>query len=106
MAIRYEADLARLEQDCAVEEALDLADWLRGQADPAVDMSACTHLHTAVLQTLLALRPRLVAPPAEPFLARWLTSLLESSAPQAATKPSRPRRRKSKNEPEKPGTAS
>jgi hypothetical protein len=103
MPIRYEGGIARLEGDATVEEALELADWLHGREGAAVDLAACTHLHTAILQTLLALRPPVAGPPADPFLARWVAPLL-ATAPTA--RPAQPRRRKSKNEPEKAKAAS
>jgi hypothetical protein len=76
MAIRTDKTTAHLEGVCGAEEALELLEWLRGRKAPKLDLKACEHLHTSVLQVLLALRPRLVAPPAEPFLAAWVTPLL------------------------------
>jgi hypothetical protein len=105
MAIRYEGDLARLDATCTVEEALELADWLRAQADPRVDLASCAHLHTAVLQTLLALRPRIAGPPADPFLARWVAPLLAPAPAEAPPAGGRSRRRKNKNLAAQPGSA-
>jgi hypothetical protein len=42
-----------------------------------VGLKACTHLHSAPLQVLLALRPKIGALPEEPFLARWVAPLLK-----------------------------
>jgi hypothetical protein len=41
-----------------------------------IDLSACTYLHTALLQLLLTARPR-VTLPADAGLARWIASLLD-----------------------------
>jgi len=64
-----------------VEDAEPLLQQLREMPLPAVDLSNCTHLHAAGLQVLLAVRPRLVAPPVDPFLA---VALAASPAPEAA----------------------
>lgn len=76
MAIRYEDRTAVLDGECAVEEAGDLAEWLIADATRGVDMAACSGLHTAVLQTLMALRPPVVAMPADSQWNAWLGRLL------------------------------
>lgn len=45
-----------------------LANWLREQARPAVHLGKCEEIHAAVLQVLLALRPRIAALPSDPWL--------------------------------------
>jgi hypothetical protein len=70
MPIDLTGPVAVLEGHCSVEEAEPLLEWLRAAPAPAVDLSACAHAHTAVLQVLLALRPALAAAPADEFLAR------------------------------------
>jgi hypothetical protein len=80
MAIRYLKKHAALEGVVTVEDAETLAQWLRGHARPAVHLGKCDHVHTAVLQVLLALRPQLVAAPADP----WLAGALRTALPQAA----------------------
>lgn len=72
MPIRYDADLARFEAACTVEDALPFAEWLEATAPPRVDLSVCTDLHTALLQLLLAARPTITAGPEDAFLARWV----------------------------------
>jgi hypothetical protein len=69
MGIRYLKKHAALEGVVTVEDAEGLMQWLRGQARPAVHLGRCEHLHAAALQVLLVLRPRLVAAPADPWLA-------------------------------------
>ncbi len=73
----------RFEAVCTVEDALPLLEFLRVSAAPEVDLSACTHLHTALLQLLLAARPRLVSPPADPTLARWVAPMLTAERQNA-----------------------
>jgi len=67
---------ARFEDVCTVEDALPLLEFLKNSDAPQVDLSACTYLHTALLQLLLSARPRIAAPPADPSLARWVEPLL------------------------------
>jgi hypothetical protein len=38
-----------------------------------VDLSACEHLHTAVLQAILVLKPHISAMPADPFWSRCIS---------------------------------
>lgn len=80
MPVTLEGALARLGAHVAIEEAEALAEWLRATPDAAVDLSACEAPHAAVLQVLLAARPRCVAPPADPLLAA-LCSLLPTEVP-------------------------
>ena len=72
MTIRYLKKHAALEGVVSVEDAETLAQWLLMQTVPAVHLGKCEHLHSAVLQVLLALRPKLVAAPADPWLAAAL----------------------------------
>lgn len=72
MSIRYLKKHAALEGVVSVEDAETLAQWLQKQANPAVHLGKCEHLHGAALQVLLALRPRVSVPPADPWLAKVL----------------------------------
>ncbi len=72
MAIRYLKKHAALEGHIGADDAETLAQWLLQHKAPAVHLGQCGHLHGAVLQVLLALRPRLAAPPADPLLAAAL----------------------------------
>lgn len=69
MTIRYLKKYAALEGNVAVDDAETLAQWLQKQATPTVHLGKCEHLHGAVLQVLLALRPKLAALPPDPHLA-------------------------------------
>lgn len=72
MPIRFDGETARFDGDCSVEEALPLAEWLAATPGARLDLAPCTGLHTAVLQVLMVAGVRPVAPPADPFLARWV----------------------------------
>jgi ABC-type transporter Mla MlaB component len=65
-----------------VEEAEPLASWLRDHHSAQIDLSRCTHLHTAALQALLSARPTIAAEPADAFLARWILPLLRHNPTQ------------------------
>jgi hypothetical protein len=79
MGIRYLKKHAVLEGVVSVEDAEALMQWLRAQPSPAVHLGKCEHLHAAVLQVLLALRPRIVAAPVDP----WLLAALGAAAAHA-----------------------
>lgn len=66
---------AVLDGHVSVEDAETLLAHLRTLARPAVDLSDCEHVHAAVLQVLLAVRPVLLAPPRDARLAGVLCTL-------------------------------
>lgn len=70
MAIRYKDHIAVLEDHCSVEEAESFLEWMKQQSEPMVDLGGCSHLHAAILQVLLALRPVILVPPEDSFLRR------------------------------------
>lgn len=72
MGIRYLKRHAALEGQVSADDAEGLVHWLREQASPAVHLGRCDQVHAAVLQVLLALRPRRVAEPRDPWLATVL----------------------------------
>lgn len=81
MPIRYDDHLARFEAACTVEDALPLAEWLEATAAARIDLSACTELHTALLQLLMTARPTVVAGPEDAFLAGWVGPALGAAVP-------------------------
>jgi len=72
MSIRYLKKHAVLEGIVGVDDAEALVQWLQKQARPAVHLGGCEHVHAAVLQVLLAWRPKISAPPADAVLAAVL----------------------------------
>jgi hypothetical protein len=78
MPVRYLKKHAALEGHVSVEDAEALAQWLRGHPNPAVHLGKCEQVHAAVLQVLLALRPKLLAPPAH----GWLAAALQTDSAQ------------------------
>jgi hypothetical protein len=79
VALDFHDDRVALIGVCAAEEALELVDWLCRVERPTADLSACTNLHAAILQTLLAYQPVIAAPPTDPFLVRWILPLLTAA---------------------------
>lgn len=80
MTIRYLKKHAALEGQVSADDAETLAQWLGEQNAPAVHLGKCEQVHAAVLQVLLALAPRISAPPADP----WLAAALVAAPGQAA----------------------
>ena len=76
MPLEFRADTVSLRATCGAEDALELADWLSRTELPKADLEACTHLHAALLQTLLAYKPTITIGPEDPFLARWILPVL------------------------------
>ena len=68
MTVRLDGDVIRLEGRCHLEEAEALTALLQAGGTPTLDLSACEALHGAVVQAILAFRPRLTGTPASPFL--------------------------------------
>ena len=85
MPIIYDTAQARFEGAATVEEALDFALWLSATEAAQVDLGAAGPIHSAVLQCLLAARPRLIRPPPEAFLAACLADLPQASPVAAPT---------------------
>ena len=63
---------------CAVEDAEPLLQLLQANPGAPCDWTGCSHLHTAVLQVILAARPELVGPCGDPWIEHWAASRLGS----------------------------
>lgn len=70
---------ARLEGHVGIDDTEALVAWLRRTRTPTVNLKGCTHLHTAVLQALVAARIKVSAAPADDFLAAWILPMLEQA---------------------------
>ena len=80
MPIKFSKNTARLTEVVSVEEAEALLEWLQGQKKPKVDLAACTHLHAANLQVLMAARPAIAAwPEKDADLSVWLNAALANN---------------------------
>ena len=76
MPLQLDDQLAVLTGNVGVEDAEPLAGWLRQNPGGAVDLGACTHLHTAALQALASARPRIAVAPGDAFLSAWIVPVL------------------------------
>ena len=71
MPLTFHDDMAVLEGACGLEEAERLLEWFLLQPAGKVDISGCQHLHTAVMQVLLAARAPVVGAPRDPHVQAW-----------------------------------
>ena len=76
MAVTYERNVAHFADTVGVEEAEGFLAWLQKHPKPELDLAACTHLHAAQLQVLMAARVHIVAWPTDDALRGWLKSAL------------------------------
>jgi hypothetical protein len=60
-----------LESDCSVEDAEPLLQLLQATPAGPVDWTRCIHLHTAVLQVILAARPAMVGRCGDAWVQQW-----------------------------------
>lgn len=76
MSVALEDGAIRLRGASAVEDAEALLALLQAEPRRPVDLRAAEGLHASVVQVLLALRPEVLGPAADPFVTRWLLPLL------------------------------
>ncbi len=61
-----------LEGACTVEDAEPLLQLLQTTPAPAVDWTICSHLHTAVVQVILASGIAPIGPCGDAWVGQWL----------------------------------
>ena len=61
-----------LEGVCPVEDAESLLQMLQATPGALLDWTRSNHLHTAVLQVILATRPTLIGRCGDPWVAEWV----------------------------------
>lgn len=82
MTVRLASDATiMLEGACPVDDAELLRQLLQANPGASVDWRGCEAAHTAVIQVLLAAKPRLRGPPRAPFPRDWIAPLLSASEP-------------------------
>jgi len=79
MTIEYKKNQVNFKNEVGVEDAELLLEWLQKKTAPKADFSACTHLHPANLQVLMAATPTITAWPADEAFTAWLQSALGKS---------------------------
>jgi hypothetical protein len=76
MAVTYKGNVATFADAVGVEEAEAFLAWLHKHPKPKLDLAACTHLHAAQLQVLMAARLPIAKWPHDAALTAWLKSAL------------------------------
>lgn len=76
MDILYDGPLAVLGELVSVEQAEELLEWIQRHPAGQLDLSACTHIHAACLQVLMAAGLGVAAWPRDAELTSWLASAL------------------------------
>lgn len=69
-----------VEGHCPVEDAELLLRLVQAAPAASLDWAQSTHLHTAVLQVILAARPTLLGPCGDAWVSRWLGTGLGAPA--------------------------
>ena len=80
VAVELDGTIA-LKGMCPSEDAEALLQHLLASSAALVDWRACESAHTAVIQVLLAARPKLRGPPLGAFLKERVEPLIERSLP-------------------------
>ena len=76
MSVRLDGDIVFLEGPCRVEDAEPLLGLLQAGRERTVDLTDAEHLHAAVLQVLMALRPSIQGTAGDTFLRDWIAPAL------------------------------
>lgn len=74
MAVEYKKNRGVFSEEVGGEDAEALLEWLNKYPKGKIDLGACTHLHPANLQVLMAARCVISVPPSDRGLAAWLDS--------------------------------
>jgi hypothetical protein len=69
---RHDDGTIILDGDCGAEDAEPLLQMLLADPGGAVDWTRCSHLHTAVVQVILAAAPTLVGPCGDSWVSTWI----------------------------------
>lgn len=76
MSLEFKKNQVLFKDVVSVEDAESLLEWLQQKPAAQVDFSACTHLHPANLQVLMAAKPKVSAWPEDAAFSVWLQSAL------------------------------
>lgn len=77
MPIDYQKKQALFHDIVSVDEAEGLLEWLQNKPAAKIDLGACTHLHPANLQVLMAAKRRITVWPNDADLRAWLETALK-----------------------------
>jgi hypothetical protein len=79
MSARLDGNIILLEGQCRVEDAEPLLGWLQADSSRVVDLTDAEHLHAAVFQILMALRPPIREGEKDAFVQDWLIPVLRAA---------------------------
>lgn len=79
MPIEFQKHRIAFQGVVTVEEAESLVEWLQTEPGAQVDLSACSHMHTANLQVLIAGGIAVSSWPRDSTLRAWLETALISA---------------------------
>jgi hypothetical protein len=77
MPVEFKKNRAIFRDDVSVDEAEGLLEWLHTRPAAKADLSACSHMHTANLQVLMAARAGIATWPKNAELRAWLEPALK-----------------------------
>ena len=76
MTVVIEKDRILIQGIYGADDVEVLMSALRAHGSSIVDLSEADHLHTAILQVLLAFRPSITGTPRDSFIRTWLIPVL------------------------------
>jgi hypothetical protein len=76
LSVHLDGSLIVLDGVSRVEDAEQLLGWLQADRSRLVDLTDSEHLHAAVFQVLMALKPFLKGAGKNAFMTNWLTPAL------------------------------
>jgi hypothetical protein len=79
MSVRVADGVIRIEGIGQVADAEPILTALLDDASRAVDLSGASRLHSAIVQLLMAFRPRVMGAPSDPFYAAHIVTLLDTN---------------------------
>ncbi|UFS72545.1 hypothetical protein LPW11_10195 [Geomonas sp. RF6] len=79
MGVAYKRNSAVFSDTVGAEEAETLLEWLQKHPKGKLDLAACTHLHAANLQVLMAARLAIHKYPTDESLAAWVKTALHTA---------------------------
>lgn len=80
MPVEFKRNVAFFHGQVGIDEAEVLLGWLQQHPAAQADLAACSHLHPANLQVMMAAALRVKAWPADPVLRQWLQGALTTQA--------------------------
>ena len=74
MVIEIKDNVIKLNGICKVEEAETLLEHLKSNPGMVIDASNAEHIHTSLIQVIMALNTKIKALPKNEELSKWITA--------------------------------